>query len=141
MRGPLADRFAGGQVDGGDVIAGHAGDVEAMGRGIEGGAGQTADRGGDGPLDLVGRAVDDPDQVRTRGVARVAADDGDIGLVALFIDDDLAHVSAVVFLLLTDDSDDGAGLQINGRDSAGAGVGAIEDLGAAVQAQAVERTF
>jgi len=50
-------------------------------------------------------------------------------------------MGAVVFFILTDDSDDGAGLQVDGRDGAGAGVCAIEDLGAAIQAEAVERTI
>ena len=74
VRRPFADRLAGGQVDGGDFVAAHARDVEAVGRGIERRAGQAADRGGDGAFDRIGRAVDDPDQVRLGGVARLAAD-------------------------------------------------------------------
>src|SRR5690606_3691962 len=138
VRRPFADRLAGGQVDGGDFIAAHARDVEAVGRRIQSRAGQGADRDRNGPLDLIRRAVDDPDQVRLGGVARLPADDADVDLVVRLIDDDLADVSAF-FVAVADGGDDFARAGVDGRDRAGAGVGAVQDLGAGVQVQAVER--
>src|SRR5690606_4907632 len=128
----------GGQVDGGDFIAAHARDVEAVRRGIKRRAGQAADRGGDGAFDRVGRAVDNPDQVRLGGVARLAADDADVDLVVSLIDDDLANVGAL-FVAVADGGDRFAGAGVDGRDRPGAGVGTVQNLGAGVQVQAVER--